>query len=66
HLISCHRPRRKAEAYLRLRCLPGEQGQVDWALCRARHRAHYADNRTMPGIAEKAAFSAQLTARASA
>ena len=30
HLISCHRPRRKAEAYLRLRCLPGEQGQVDW------------------------------------
>jgi transposase len=21
HLISCHRPRRKAEAYLRLRCL---------------------------------------------
>ena len=31
HLISCHRPRRKAEAYLRLRCLPGEQGQVDWA-----------------------------------
>jgi transposase len=31
HLISLHRPRRKAEAYLRLRCLPGEQGQVDWA-----------------------------------
>jgi transposase len=30
HLISCHRPRRKAEAYLRLRCLRGEQGQVDW------------------------------------
>jgi transposase len=48
HLISCHRPRRKAEAYLRLRCLPGEQGQVDWALCRARHRPHYAENRTTP------------------
>jgi transposase len=31
HLIARHRPRRKAEAYLRLRCLPGEQGQVDWA-----------------------------------
>jgi transposase len=31
HLISCHRPHRKVEAYLRLRCLPGEQGQVDWA-----------------------------------
>jgi transposase len=25
HLIACHRPRPKAEAYLRLRCLPGEQ-----------------------------------------
>ena len=31
HLIACHRPRQKAEAYLRLRCLPGEQAQVDWA-----------------------------------
>ena len=31
HLIACHRPRPKAEAYLRLRSLPGEQGQVDWA-----------------------------------
>jgi transposase len=30
HLIGCLRPRRKAEAYLRLRSLPGEQGQVDW------------------------------------
>ena len=30
HLIACHRPRRKAEAYLHLRSLPGEQGQVDW------------------------------------
>jgi transposase len=31
HLIACHRPRLKAEAYLRLRSLPGEQAQVDWA-----------------------------------
>src|SRR5208283_4644738 len=31
HLIACHRPRPKAEGYLRLRCLPGEQAQVDWA-----------------------------------
>ena len=31
HLIALHRPRRKAEAYQRLRTLPGEQGQVDWA-----------------------------------
>jgi transposase len=30
HLIACHRPRPMAEAYLRLRSLPGEQGQVDW------------------------------------
>ena len=30
HLISRYRPRRKAEAYLRLRTLPAEQGQVDW------------------------------------
>ncbi len=31
HVISRHRPRPKAEAYLRLRTLPAEQGQVDWA-----------------------------------
>ncbi len=31
HLVACHRPRRPAEAYLRLRSLPGEQAQVDWA-----------------------------------
>jgi transposase len=30
HLIACYRPRPAAEAYLRLRSLPGEQGQVDW------------------------------------
>ncbi len=50
HLVALHRPRRPAEAYLRLRTLPGEQAQVDWALCRARHRAHYADIRTMPSF----------------
>ena len=31
HVVSRHRPRPKAEAYLRLRTLPGEQAQVDWA-----------------------------------
>ena len=31
HLISMHRPKPVAEAYLRLKTLPGEQGQVDWA-----------------------------------
>ena len=30
HLIARHRPRPKAEAYLRLRTLPGEEMQVDW------------------------------------
>lgn len=30
HLMALHRPRPKAEAYLRLRTLPGEQSQVDW------------------------------------
>ena len=30
HLIAHYRPRRQPEAYLRLRTLPGEQGQVDW------------------------------------
>ena len=30
HLIACHRPRPKSEAFLRLSTLPGEQMQVDW------------------------------------
>ena len=30
HCIALHRPRPKAEAYLRLRTLPGEQSQTDW------------------------------------
>jgi transposase len=31
HRVALLRPRRTAEAYLRLRTLPGEQAQVDWA-----------------------------------
>jgi transposase len=31
HVVSRYRPKPVAEAYLRLRTLPGEQGQVDWA-----------------------------------
>src|SRR6202167_2756641 len=31
HQIAVHRPRPTPEAYLRLRTLPGDQGQVDWA-----------------------------------
>jgi transposase len=30
HVVARHRPARVAEAYLRLRTLPGEQAQVDW------------------------------------
>jgi len=45
--ISQLRPRKQPEAYLRLKTLPGEQSQVDWGLCRARHKPHYADFRTM-------------------
>ena len=33
HRVALLRPRRVTEAYLRLRTLPGEQGQVDWAHC---------------------------------
>ena len=31
NLIARHWPRAKAQAYLHLRTLPGEQMQVDWA-----------------------------------
>lgn len=31
HLIARHHPRQSLEAYLRLRTLPGEQMQIDWA-----------------------------------
>ena len=31
HLLTHFRPRPGAEAYLRLKTLPGEQAQVDWA-----------------------------------
>ena len=31
HVLSMHRPRPAAEAFLRLKTLPGEQGQADWA-----------------------------------
>lgn len=30
HMVARHRPPRPAEAYQRVRTLPGEQGQVDW------------------------------------
>jgi len=30
HIVAMHRPRRAAEAYLRLTTMPAEMGQVDW------------------------------------
>ena len=45
------RPRRPAEAYLRLKTLPGEQAQVDWGLCQDQHSPHYAASTTMPSFA---------------
>ena len=48
HLVCLHRPQPICEAYLRLRTLPGEQGQVDWALCLARHSAQNAESGIMP------------------
>ena len=54
HLIAGMRPRPAAEAFLRLRTLPGEQAQVDWGLCRARHRPHYAECPGMPSSRPRA------------
>jgi transposase len=46
-------PRRHSarhQACVRFETPPGQQGQVDWGLCRARHRPHYADIQTMPSL----------------
>jgi transposase len=58
-LVALLRPR-PAEAYLRLRTLPGEQAQADWGLCRSRHSAHYAENRNTPSIFRSLLFGAPL------
>jgi len=50
HVIAGMRPRPAAEAYLRLRTLQAEQAQVDWGLCRDRHRPHYAGFPSMPSV----------------
>ena len=59
HLVATVRPRRTPEAYLRLRTLPAEQAQVDWALCRARRSAHYAESPNMPSVCPRS----QITGR---
>ena len=38
----------KQKAFLKLCFAAGEAAQVDWALCRNRHRPHYAEARTTP------------------
>jgi hypothetical protein len=50
HLIACLRPRPKAEAFLRLRTLPGEQAQVDWA-----HFGHLVIGRAPSRLSSKVA-----------
>ncbi len=50
------RPTPIPEAYLRIKTLPGEQCQIDWGLCRARHRPHYAEFRTMPSKGKNLRF----------
>jgi transposase len=61
HLIALHRPRPKAEAYLRLRTLPGEQAQVDWG-----HFGHLAigrANRTLMAFVMVLSYSRQIFLR---
>ncbi|MEI8325229.1 MAG: hypothetical protein WCH44_07650 [Betaproteobacteria bacterium] len=43
------RPRHQ-EAFLKLDFAPGEAAQVDWGLCRSRHRPHNAEFRHMRSV----------------
>ena len=63
HWVSTMRPRPPAEAFLRLRTLPGEQMQIDWALCRARHSAHYAECPGMPSVRPRTQLSGDVLRR---
>jgi hypothetical protein len=45
HLVARHRPRPKAEAYLRLRTLPGDQAQIDWG-----HFGYWTIGRALRGL----------------
>jgi transposase len=61
HLIAHHRPRPKAEAYLRLRSLPGTQAQVDWA-----HFGHFVIGRArrpLMGFVMVLSYSRQIFLR---
>ena len=54
------RPRHQ-EAFLKLDFAAGECAQVDWALCRARHSAHYAEPPDMPSSCSASISSATLS-----
>ena len=41
---------RPAATFLKLDFAAGEAAQVDWGLCRARHRPHYAESPHMPSL----------------
>ena len=61
HSVALHRPRPKAEAYLRLRTLPGEQAQVDWG-----HFGHLAigrAKRTLMAFVMVLSYSRQIFLR---
>jgi transposase len=55
--LSRVRPNAQAKAaFIRFESEPGVQCQIDWGLCRARHRPHYADIQTMPSHCAVGAF----------
>ena len=64
HIVARYRPRPAAEAYLRLRTLPGEQGQIDWAhfgKIADRPRAAAADGLRDGALATRAICSCAFT-----
>ena len=54
------RPRPRP-AFLKLDFAPGECAQVDWGLCRARHRPHYAEFPYMPSVRSTSLVSGGLS-----
>ena len=59
------RPRRQP-AFLKLDFQPGECAQIDWGLCRVRHRPHYAEFPHMPSNRSPRSSPLDLGGRSSA